>query len=87
MSAPVEVSARLAECRAVLGGERDKMRAIWDEELSLKERVLLLAMGRRAGPQADSLAERGWCFLPPEVRADVVGGLRRFRAWSERICA
>ena len=34
MSAPVEVSARLAECRAVLGGERDKMRAIWDEELS-----------------------------------------------------
>ena len=83
----VAVADRLAECRAMLGGERSKMRAIWDEQASRKDRLLLLAMGRVAGAQAESLAARAWCELSAEVRADVAGGLRKFRAWSERIAA
>lgn len=71
----------------MLGGERSKMRAIWDEEAGRKDRLLLLAMGRRAGPQAEQLAACAWCELSPEIRADVVGGLRKVRAWSERIYA
>lgn len=81
------VADRLAECRAMLGGERSKMRAIWDDEASRRDRLLLLAMGRRAGAQAETLAACAWCQLSPEVRGDVAGGLRKFRAWSERIGA
>ena len=55
---------RLVECRAVLGGEYDPMRAAWDERATIKDRRLLLAMAGR-----DAFALRvPWVDLPILVR-------------------
>lgn len=76
---------RLVECRAVIGGERDKLRAVWDEQATAKDRRLLLAMAGRGAAADARLAGLAWCDLRPELRCDIAGGLRKWRAWSERI--
>lgn len=78
-------AVKLAECRAILGGERDKLRVVWDEQATQKDRRLLLAMAGHAGSMAARLSSRAWCDLLPETRAAVAGGLRRWREWSERL--
>lgn len=85
MSAAVVV--KLAEARAILGGERDRLRAVWDDRAGVKDRRLLLAMAGCTVAQAGLYARLSWCDLRPEVRADVAGGLRRFRAWAEALTA
>lgn len=76
---------KLVECRAILGGERDVLRVVWDEQATLKDRRLLLAMAGHAGSMATRLSGRAWCDLLPETRVAVAGGLRRFKAWAERL--
>ena len=76
---------RLVECRAVLGGERDPLRVVWDEQTTAKDRRLLLAMAGRGVAQASRDAGRAWCDLLPETRADIAHGLRRWSAWAERL--
>lgn len=76
---------RLVECRALLGGEYDPMRAVWDEKATLKERRLLLAMAGRVSTEAGRLINRPWCELTGETRAAVVGALRRWREWSDSL--
>ena len=76
---------RLAECRAILGGEYDPMRAVWDEQATAKDRRLLLAMAGSVASRAAIAAQCEWCDLPAKVRSDVIGGLRRWSAWAERL--
>jgi hypothetical protein len=80
-----DVAARLVEARAVLGGERDVFRRVWDHEASAKDRRLLLAMaGASAGIQA-RWKSCAWADLPAALRGDVVRGLARFKGWAARI--
>ncbi len=76
---------RLVECRAVLGGERDKMRAVWDEQATAKDRRLLLVMAGEPATGAGRLIGREWCDLSAELRGRVHLGLKRFAAWAERL--
>ena len=76
---------RLAECRAIIGGERDKFRAVWDEMASPSDRRLLLAMARKTTSEAMFYQRAAWCELPASVRGDVVAGLARFQAWAARM--
>lgn len=76
---------RLVECRAVLGGERDAFRLVWDEQATTKDRRLLLAMAGEPAAMAGRLAGRAWCDLSAELRGNVKAGLKRFAAWSERL--
>ena len=83
MSAAVVV--RMAEVRAILGGVRDPLRAVWDERATLKDRRLLLAMAGASQVEAARWASMGWCDLRPDVRGNVIGGLRKFRGWAEKV--
>lgn len=86
--APREVGAarlRLVECRAVLGGERDPMRAVWDERAALKDRRLLLAMAGVSAVEAARRSSAAWCDLPASLRGDIVRGLGRFREWAAKV--
>ena len=76
---------RLVECRQILGGERDPFRIVWDEQATNKDRRLLLAMAGEPSGAAARLAGRAWCDLSAELRGKVPEGLKRFRAWSERV--
>lgn len=76
---------RLVECREILGGARDPLRAVWDEQATAKDRRLLLAMAGRGSASDARLTGRAWCDLSPELRGDIAGGLRKWRAWSERV--
>lgn len=76
---------KLVECRAVLGGVRDPMRAVWDEQATAKDRRLLLAMAGHSGPMAGRLALRAWGDLSAEDRGNVANGLRRWRAWADKL--
>lgn len=76
---------RLIECRAVLGGERDKLRPVWDEQATAKDRRLLLAMAGLSAPQAGMYVGRAWADLDPPLRVDIAGGLRRWAAWAEKL--
>lgn len=74
---------RLVECRAILGGERDPLRSVWDMQATAKDRRLLLAMAGRIGEAARYEAMRPWCELPEKARLDIAVGLRKWRKWSE----
>lgn len=76
---------RLVECREILGGARDPLRAVWEEQATQKDRRLLLAMAGEVGPAAGRLALRAWGDLRPEVRANIGVGLRRWRKWAEKL--
>ena len=76
---------RLVECRAILGGERDRLRPVWDHQATAKDRRLLLAMAGRSGADCGRLAARAWCDLSPEMRAAIAGGLRRWSEWAGRL--
>ena len=75
----------LAGCRAIIGGEFDPLRAVWDEQATARDRRLLLAMAGRSGAECGRLASRSWCDLSPEMRAAIAGGLRRWSQWAERL--
>lgn len=81
----MSAALRLVECRQILGGERDKLRPVWDEQASIKDRRLLLAMAGIGATAAARDVGRSWCDLSAERRAAVVGGLRRWSAWAERL--
>lgn len=76
---------RLVECRAILGGERDSLRVVWDEQATNKDRRLLLAMAGRQDRTFANLSGRDWAGLSVDDREAIRGGLRRFRAWSEKV--
>lgn len=78
-------AVRLAECRAILGGERDKLRVVWDEQATPKDRRLLLAMAGHAASMAARLSSRAWCDLLPETRTAIAGGLRRWSEWAGKL--
>lgn len=75
----------LVECRAILGGEYDQLRVVWDEQATGKDRRLLLAMAGRQERSMAHLSGRDWAGLSVDDREAIRGGLRRFRAWSERV--
>ncbi len=73
----------LAECRAVLGGERDRFRAVWDEKTTPKDRRLLLAMAGCSMTTAARCIGLCWSDLKPELRGEIKRGLARFKGWAE----
>lgn len=76
---------RLVECRAILGGERDPFRIVWDEQATAKDRKLLLQIAGEP-PQAAALRSGyAWVDLSAELRGKVVAGLKRFSGWAERL--
>lgn len=76
---------KLVECRAILGGERDTLRVVWDEQATQKDRRLLLAMAGRQERSLAHLSGFNWAGLSVNDREAIRGGLRRFRAWAERV--
>ena len=76
---------RLVECRAILGGERDAFRVVWDEQATQKDRRLLLAMAGESPQMAARLAGRAWCDLSAHVRGEILRGLGRFAAWAGKL--
>ena len=76
---------RAAECRAILGGERDKFRVVWDEQATQKDRALLLAMAGEPRAMAARLAGRAWCDLSAEMRPEIKRALKKWSAWAERL--
>lgn len=80
-------SARLylVECRAILGGERDKFRDVWDCQASQRDRKVLLAMAGEPAQAAGRLAGRAWCDLSAHTRGEVLRGLGRFAGWADRL--
>lgn len=83
----MSAALRLVECRAVLGGERDPFRAVWDERATDKDRRMLLAMAGRSRFDQQVLAGKAWTDLKPEVRTDIKGGLGKFSSWAARLQA
>lgn len=75
----------LAECRAVLGGVRDPLRAVWDEQATQRDRRFLLAMSGLPSRELTIYAARSWGDLPNDRRCLIRDGLRRFRAWADRV--
>jgi hypothetical protein len=78
---------RLVECRAILGGARDPLRAVWDERATRKDRRLLLAMAGVGVAESARRSGSSWCDLPPAMRGDISRGLGRFRDWAARVVA
>lgn len=74
-----------AECRAILGGERDKFRVVWDEQATQKDRALLLAMAGEPRAMAARLAGRAWCDLSAEMRAEIKRALKKWSCWADRL--
>lgn len=75
----------LVECRAILGGERDAFRIVWDEQATQRDRRLLLAMAGEPPGSAGRLSGRAWLDLRPELRAEVKRKLALFKAWAEKL--
>lgn len=76
---------KLVECRAVLGGERDAFRAVWDEQATAKDRRLLLAMAGEPAGLAGRMAGRAWVDLSAELRGNIKRGLARFSGWADKL--
>lgn len=76
---------KLVECRAILGGERDPLRLVWDEKATAQDRRLLLAMAGETPQLAARLAGRAWCDLSAHTRGEVGRGLRRFAEWAGKL--
>lgn len=76
---------RLVECRAILGGEYEPLRDVWDYQATAKDRRLLLAMAGHAASMAGHLSKRAWCDLLPETRVAIAGALRRWSVWAGRL--
>lgn len=78
-------AARAAECRAILGGERDKFRIVWDEQATQKDRALLLAMAGEPRAMSVRLARRAWVDLSPELRGEIKRGLKKWADWAGKL--
>ena len=80
-------SARLylVECRAILGGERDRFRDVWDCQASQRDRRVLLMMAGEPPQGAGRLAGRAWCDLSAHTRGEVLRGLGRFAGWADKL--
>ena len=76
---------RLVECRAILGGQYDALRVVWDEQATDKDRRLLLAMAGKNRVSCQSLAGKAWTDLAPALRVEVKQALAKWREWSERL--
>lgn len=81
----MSAALRLVECRAILGGERDEFRVVWDEQATIKDRRLLLAMAGVTPGLASRQAGGAWVDLSPQLRGEIKRGLARFSAWAERL--
>ena len=79
------VRSKLVELRAIIGGQYDPLRAVWEEQATAKDRRLLLAMAGLGTAQAGLYAGRAWPDLPADTRAAIAGGLRRWKAWAEKL--
>lgn len=76
-------AARLAEARAILGGVRDPLRAMWDDSASDKDRrLLLLLAGCEDIYKWGLLVGCSWGDLKPELRSRIRVGLAKFRRWA-----
>lgn len=76
---------RLVECRAILGGERDPFRVVWDEQATARDRRLLLSMAGVAAGAASRWAGYAWCDLSPHTRGEVKRRLAEFSKWAEKL--
>lgn len=76
---------RLVECRAILGGERDPFRVVWDQQTTARDRRLLLAMAGEPPQAAGRMSGRAWCDLSAHTRGEIVRGLGRFAKWAEKL--
>jgi len=81
-----DVAAHLAECRAILGGESSKLGRIWNTRASLRDRRLMLVLSGQRARLGSGLADLPWHAVPPDVRSQVVDGMRRFKAWADEVC-
>lgn len=81
MSAAV-VRLKLVECRAVLGGERDPMRAIWDDRATQKDRRFLMLMAGMGPERIYGKSGYGWSDLSAADRREIKAGLRKFKEWA-----
>ena len=80
-----EVRLRLVECRAVLGGERDPFRAVWDEQATARDRRILLMMAGESQAQAGRHYGYAWCDLSAHTRGEVKRRLAEFSAWAGKL--
>lgn len=76
---------RLVECRAILGGERDPFRVVWDEQATARDRRLLLAMAGDSQAMAARRAGYAWCDLSAHTRGEVKRRLAEFSKWAEKL--
>ncbi|KXB31743.1 hypothetical protein AT959_05155 [Dechloromonas denitrificans] len=79
------IRLKLVECRAILGGERDPFRVVWDEQATTSDRRVLLAMAGEPAQSAGRLAGRAWCDLRADLRGRVLSALKRFSGWAEKL--
>lgn len=81
----ISIQERLAEARAILGGQYSPIAHIWDEVAKSRDRRLILAIAGKNGPEWSQVADLEWRQLSPELRSGIVGGLRRFADWLARM--
>ena len=72
----------LAQCRAILGGQYDPMRSVW-EASSERRRALFLSI---AG-QRPHYVHRTWLELPVETRGLIRGGVRHLKCFLNSLPA
>ena len=80
--ASIGAVARLAEVRAILGGVRDPLRAVWDESATNKDRRVLLLLAGCSEFERAHYAGKGWGDLRAELRGRIRSGLKKFRTWA-----
>lgn len=79
------IRLKLVECRAILGGERDPFRVVWDEQATAKDRKRLLLLAHESSHAAAWRAGYAWVDLPPDLREKVKSSLKKFAAWAEKL--
>lgn len=76
---------RLVECRAILGGERDPFRVVWDDQTTARDRRLLLMMAGESQAQAGRHYGYAWCDLSAHTRGEVKRRLAEFSVWADKL--
>ena len=76
----VSVSERLAEARAVLGGQRSGIGSVWDGRTTRRDRRLLVVMAR--GQAMGRVLDASWSDLPADLRSDIVAAVGRWAGWA-----
>jgi hypothetical protein len=81
MPAANELQARLDECRAILKVEHDPAAHIWNKEMRLSHRRLLLL----AADLPETFTRDRWEDLPEAYRNRIKAAPARFSDWARRM--